>query len=130
MPFRCPKCFVSNTLDIRCSIELPPDRRADEISLQVVACQACRFEALAIYDESRRSVLDSKTWHHTGYQVSREAIQSIDETIRTCPEPHNANCPCPAHTSLGRQDEYGAWHPPVEMNNKGAFPMLIHLGST
>jgi hypothetical protein len=59
MSFVGPECHA-NSLAITQSIELPPDGRSDEISLQIVACQACGFAGTAVYEESRRGALDSE----------------------------------------------------------------------
>ena len=53
MAFRCPQCKTRNSLQIDLAMDLPPDRTSEELSLQVVACGACSFRSLAVYDVGR-----------------------------------------------------------------------------
>jgi hypothetical protein len=127
MPFRCPQCKSPGSLDIAASIELPPDSRSDEISLQVVACSDCQFRGLAVYEESRRGAIDSESWNHIGYWVSPDAVASVLKAIRSCPTPRNAKCKCPAHTSLGKKDVRGVWRGLLEMERSHTFSMRMYL---
>jgi hypothetical protein len=129
MSFRCPQCLTRNSLEIALSIELLPDRRSDEISLQVVSCSACTFRGLAVYAESRYGRQDSESWDHIGYWVSPDAVESISAAIRSCPFPMNPRCTCAAHTSLGGQDVYGKWRGLLEMERGHTFKMRIFYGS-
>ena len=128
MSFRCPQCLTRNTLEITLSIELLPDRQSDEISLQVISCSACDFRGLAVYSESRHGRLDSESWNHIGYWVSRDAVESVSTAIRSCPDPFNSHCLCPAHTGLGEQDVYGKWRGLLEMERGHTFSMRMYLG--
>ena len=56
MTFLCPEC-EHKSLNITAKIELPPDARSDEITLQVVECAQCRFFAIAVDKASRRGAL-------------------------------------------------------------------------
>ena len=97
--FECPTC-LKNTLHITTKIELPPDNRSDEITLQLVKCTRCALQAIAIYEESRRGALDSELWNHTGYQVDDDALKAVTQAIKQCPSPSNPNCQCQPHRTL------------------------------
>ena len=127
MAFRCPQCKTDNSLEIIATMELPRDRRSDEISLQVVDCSACNFSGLAVYEESRRGDLGSESWNHIGYWVSPDAVKSVLKAIRSCPDPFNSRCDCQAHASLGKQDVYGAWRGLLEMERGHTFAMRLAL---
>jgi hypothetical protein len=128
MAFRCPQCLLPGSLEIDCSIELPPDRRSAEIALQVIACSACAFRGLAVYSEARGSVPESERWQHTGYWVSPDAVLSAREAIRSCADPHNRRCTCPAHAGLGEQDYRGLWKGLLELERAHTFLMRLHIG--
>ncbi len=127
MPFRCPQCHSPASLEIARSIELPPDSRSDEITLQVVECSGCGLRAIAVYEESRRGRLDSECWEHSGYQVSFAALERLDRLIDACPDPHNPRCVCPSHRILAGADErrspYGRWRGLEELEIIAFFPM-------
>ncbi len=101
----CPTC-QTNTLNITQSLELPPDVRNDEISLQAVQCASCGLQALAVYRESRRGSLGSESWVHEGYRVSEVDFQRVSGLIGACPNATDKRCPCESHTVLGHQTEY------------------------
>jgi len=127
MSFRCPQCLTPNTLEILQSIEIPSDRHSEEISLQVVGCTACAFRGLAVYEELIRAV-EVDSWQHIGYWVSRDAVETVLQAIRSCPDPHNARCACPAHASLGRKDVYGIWRGLLELERSHTFSMRLWTG--
>jgi hypothetical protein len=127
MPFRCPQCLTPDTLEIIQSIDLPSDRRCDEISLQVIGCSACSFRGLAVYEELVHGA-ESETWHHIGYWVSRDAVESVLAAMKTCLNPYDPRCSCPAHVSLGEKDIYGIWHGLLEMERGHTFSMRIWNG--
>jgi len=54
MAFQCPECKRDSSLRIVQRIEVPPDSRSDQITLQVVRCGSSQFEGIAVYEESRR----------------------------------------------------------------------------
>ena len=110
MPFTCPECSTPKSLKIALKIELPPDSRSDEITLQIVRCSECRFSAIAIYEESRRGDLASESAHHLGYRVGKEELEDLRQTIKRCPDPKNPRCDCSAHRRLGRKDGSGRWN--------------------
>jgi Zn ribbon nucleic-acid-binding protein len=125
MPFRCPQCKTSDSLEIGASLEIPPDRQSCEISLQVVACSACGFRGLAVYREGRASVPESESWQHIGYWVSPDAVESVLRAIQDCPEPHNPKCQCFSHTSLGQKDIRRVWKGLLELERGHTFLMRL-----
>jgi len=119
----CPECLTPGSLNITLSLELPPDSRSDEITLQVVECSHCEFRGVAIYEESRRGALDSESWQHDGYRVALGDLQALIHTMRQCPEPSKPGCPCPAHQHLGRHGATGRWAGLSDTELHGMFPM-------
>jgi hypothetical protein len=109
MTFRCPDCSAAGWMRITRAIELPPDNRSDEIMLQIVKCDRCRFEALAVYEESRRGALADESIDHRGYYVSKADLKAVKSRISKCPRPRDSRCLCQAHKQLGSKDEYGRW---------------------
>jgi hypothetical protein len=127
MPFRCPQCFVRNSLEISLSIELPPDRQSEEIALQVVVCSACYFKGLAVYAEGRGDCPESESWQHIGYWVSPDAVESVRQAIVSCPNPRDPRCACAAHAGLGQKDLRGVWAGLLEMQRGHTFAMRLAL---
>jgi hypothetical protein len=109
MPFQCPECTRSRTLEITDLIELPRDSRSDEITLQIVRCSGCGFEGIAVYEESRRGGFDDESVDHRGWHVRAADLRRLRETIRRCPKPRNPRCSCAAHRALGKKDGSGRW---------------------
>jgi hypothetical protein len=128
MPFRCPQCHTPDSLEIIASIDLSPDRRTGEISLQVLGCSACVFRGLAVYAESRAGSDERDDFEHTGYWVSPDAVENVLAAIRSCPEPRNILCQCPAHRRLGEKDVYGMWSGLLELKHGRTFSMRLFLG--
>jgi hypothetical protein len=122
MPFLCAECG-NPTLAITSAIELPADRRSDEIALQLVACARCGFRAVAVYEESRRGSFDSEAVDHAGYRVTAETLDSIAAQIAACPDPRKTACDCASHRRLGRADDSGRWCGLPE--TAGWFPMRV-----
>lgn len=108
MTFLCPECS-SHSLKITSNIEILPDNRSDEITLQVVKCANCAFSAIAVYEESRRGSLGGESFSHTGYRVHELSVRALKEMIRRCPQPRNKRCDCEVHQKLGRKDPGGRW---------------------
>lgn len=127
MPFACPQCRTYNGLKIIASIELPPDRDSEEITLQVVSCKVCGFKGLALYEESRRSFYEGEDWKHIGYWVSPDAVESVMAAIHSCPDPFNDQCDCPAHTILAEGDAQGVWKGLLEMQRGHTFLMRMAM---
>jgi hypothetical protein len=121
----CPECSAPQGLQIRAKIELPPDSRSDEITLQVVECSRCDFAGIAAYEESRRGGLDSESFSHVGYRVSSEAVGELRRMIRQCPQPGNARCECAAHAKLGSKDRDGRWSGLSELSSEGEFELRL-----
>lgn len=109
MAVACPSCSSAGSLRITVSLELPPDSRSDEITLQIVVCSRCDLTGIAVYQESRRGALDDDSFDHTGYYVESEDLLALREAIAACPSPRNARCRCATHRRLGRRDRTGRW---------------------
>jgi hypothetical protein len=113
------------SLEIFTSIELPPDRQAHEISLQVVCCNTCAFRGLAVYQEGRANIHESQSWQHIGYWVSPDAVDSVLSAIQSCPDRLNRDCKCVAHTSLGEKDVRNYWKGLLELERGHTFLMRM-----
>ncbi len=125
MPFVCPECSRHGSLNIVLSIELPPDSRSDEITLQTVECSDCGFTGIAVYEESRRGALGSESFSHTGYRLSKSDFGDLGEAIRGCTDRRNQRCRCPAHRLLSRTDAAGRWVALRDLEATDAFPVKI-----
>jgi len=121
VPFICPDCSGQGSLKIVLSIELPPDSRSDEITLQIIECSACRFSGIAVYEESRRGPLDSESFHHTGYHLTKSQLRDLRKAIKSCPDRTNWRCRCPAHLRLSRTDAGGRWNALWDLETADAF---------
>lgn len=128
MAFRCPQCHTRDSLEIIASMEFPPDRRSGEIALQVVGCAVCPFRGLAVYAEARGGYSERDDFEHTGYWVSPDAVDKVLAAIQSCPDPHQPQCKCPAHTRLGEKDVYGMWSGLLEMKQGHTFSMRMSMG--
>lgn len=125
MPFVCPECSRRGSLKIVLSIELPPDSRSDEITLQIVECSDCVFAGITVYEESRRGALGSESFHHTGYHLSRSELRDLRKAIRSCPNRTSWRCRCPTHQMLSRTDGGGRWIALRGLETTDAFPVKI-----
>lgn len=125
MGFSCPACKRAEDLAIRAAIALPSDSRSDEIYLQLTRCNQCGFEAVAVYEESRRGALDQEAFQHVGYFLGRESLQFVKDRMRFCPDPDNPNCPCPVHQELGAVDAFGSWNGLAGLEVGDHFQMQI-----
>ncbi|UCH01468.1 MAG: hypothetical protein JSV20_06250 [Candidatus Bathyarchaeota archaeon] len=123
MTFICPQCS-SASLKIALRIELPPDSRSDEITIQTIRCSQCSFAGLAIYEESRRGALDSESVYHRGYCVKADTLTSIQKQIRECPEPTNPYCQCRNHKTLSRLNRLGRWNWLDDISHFGPFKLV------
>jgi hypothetical protein len=104
----CPDCR-RDSLSIAASLELPSDSRSDEITIQVVECAGCGFEALAVYEESRRGGFDSGSVDHRAYRTPRGVVHAVRHQLAGCPSPKNARCRCAVHRLLGTKNAAGRW---------------------
>lgn len=125
MPFLCPECSTSQSLKINAKIELPPDSRSDEITLQIVECSRCRFAGIAVYEESRRGALDDESFSHVGYRVSARDLGTLKRTIAQCPEPNNWRCGCSAHQTLSKKDVGGRWNGLQGIECRERFKLIL-----
>lgn len=123
MSFLCPACGAPGGLRIRLSLELPPDARSDETTVQSVACDQCGFQGAAVYEESRRGALDSEAWNHTGYRLPRSEALRLAALLQQCPQPGKPSCGCLTHQALGGQDAHGRWLGLAGFEIEGEFPM-------
>jgi len=96
---RCPECGGSG-LRIQATMELGPDHRSDERSIQALRCPDCGLTAVGMYEESRRGALDSESWSHTGYPAGVKALAALKRLVRSCPAPKDPRCKCAAHRQL------------------------------
>jgi len=123
LPFTCPDCSRPGSLRITLRIELPPDSRSDEITLQVVECSDCGFAGIAVYEESRRGSLGSETWNHTGYHLPKAELRDLRKMMKSCPDPTNPRCTCAAHQYLSPTDAAGRWNALHSLDTRDAFPI-------
>ena len=124
MGFVCPQCRAG-LMKIILSIELPPDSRSDEISVQILKCLKCGFAGLGIYEESNRGRLDSESVHHRGYYVDGSTLTSIEKLIGQCPNPKKSVCRCKIHRSLGSVNKLGRWNWLEKISHKETFQLQI-----
>ena len=122
MSFKCPECSAQS-LAITRSFELSADSRSDEITLQTVKCSGCGFAGVAVYEESRRGVLDSESFSHTGYRVSASGLRWLKRMMGRCPRPRDSRCSCATHRTLGRRDASGRWNGMDSVACEGAFEL-------
>jgi hypothetical protein len=125
MAFVCPECATPQGLQIKASIELPPDSRSDEITVQVVECSRCSFVGIAVYEESRRGGLDRESYSHVGYRAPPQTVKDLRQILNRCPRPRNTNCECYAHSQLGTKDSTGRWSGLSEYSIEGEFELLL-----
>ena len=125
MPFVCPKCSGPRSLNIALSLELPPDSRSDEITLQIIECSRCSFAGIAVYEESRRGRFGTESFHHTGYDVPVGDLSALREKLERCPEPRNARCRCAVHRKLGRKDASGRWDGLKDISHQAPFELRL-----
>jgi len=123
MAFECPECTAHRSLRITARIELPPDSRSDEITLQIVKCARCGFAGVAVYEESRRGALDSESFDHRGYRVGQAELAALRHTLRQCRQPGNRRCDCAVHRALGQRDIGGRWLEPEALRWEESFAM-------
>ncbi len=125
MAFRCPACQGPRSLQIVSSLELPPDSRSDEITLQLIECSRCDFIGVAVYEESRRGALDDDSFDHVGYPVAPALWNRLWEMIERCPDPRNPRCTCPTHRLLGAQNALGRWKGVDGVSYRQAFALEL-----
>jgi hypothetical protein len=124
MPFQCPECSRSS-LKVAQRIELPPDSRSDEITLQIVTCSQCDFAAIAVYEESRRGALFDESVDHRAYRTTPADLKALRRAIRNCPKPRDPRCRCASHQRLGRQDASGRWDGLSDVHLEGRFNLVF-----
>ncbi len=120
MSFRCPAC-TTHTLAIILRLELPPDSRWDEITLQTLACTRCGFTGVAVYQESRRGALDREIVHHEGFRLAPAEQRRLERALRSCPRPNDRRCECFAHRAFGSTNASGRWTGLDTLTRTGLF---------
>ena len=108
MGLTCPMCG-QDSLKIKSSLEMPPDVRSDEITVQLIECSQCGFKGVGVYEESRRGRLDSESVDHYGYGLKNPEWKRLAALIKTCPEPRRKDCDCPSHGKLNEKSRHGRW---------------------
>ena len=124
MSFRCPACARASGLAIVRRLELPPDARSDEITLQVVRCQSCGFAGIAVYEESRRGGFGDDHYSHIGYRIEPAQVDAIEAALARCPDPGRPRCRCAVHRTFGRRDAHGRCAGLDELDLRSPFPMV------
>jgi hypothetical protein len=122
----CPKCSDTN-MKITSQIQLPPDSRSDEVSVQILKCKKCNFEGLAVYEESRRGSLNDESIHHRGYKVSKTLLKEAKEKITHCPTPKNSKCKCSTYIQLKKKNNLGRTMFINDLNHFESFEILFRL---
>lgn len=112
-------------LEIEAFLELPPDSRSDEITVQIIACRRCDFAGVAIYEESRRGAPDRESVDHAGYYVDDDGLQRLRQALDACPAPADPRCSCAVHGELGRTDAGGRWRGMEAFSLGKRFPIKI-----
>ena len=124
MGFVCPRC-LGGSMKITSSIELPPDSRSDEITVQILKCSKCGFSGLGVYEETRRGRLNSESVHHRGYYLDDSTLISIEKMIKRCPKPKKSNCQCKSHLFFYTVNEFGRWTWLEKITYKETFKLLL-----
>lgn len=95
MDYKCPECGIRLVLQVQSAIVLPADDRDDEVSLQLVECDHCDYQAVAVYRENRRGA--EEAWSFEGHAVPAELRAELESAVSSCPEPKNPRCGCAGH---------------------------------
>jgi len=120
--FICPSCG-EKALEITSSIELPPDSRSDEITLQILECTNCEFKSLGLYEESRRGALGSEPINHMSIYLPKDVLEGIESMIKKCPDPKNPRCSCTSHRCFSVKSN-GRWKWIEKLNYKKSFRLI------
>lgn len=105
--FVCPVCR-RGTFGISKTIELRPDARWSEITLQLLWCNTCHFEAIGVYKENNWGA--SEIVEHHGYQAPVLLRQRLGELIDGCPRRPDRSCDCASCSTLSATDGSGTWN--------------------
>lgn len=125
--FTCPECAQPGALAITHRLVLPGDRRADEIALEILACD-CGFKGLAVTEElqsppvagaARKAAAATAAGtgvgagagaERMGFRLPAAAVDLLAYLIARCPDPAEEYCPCPFHAALNRRDLRDKWN--------------------
>ncbi len=124
MALLCPDCAGRGALLIEAFMEIPPDSRSDEITIQLVKCGSCEFIGAAVYEESRRGRLDDESVDHYGFRLERADWERLAKMLKACPRPRDTKCKCRSHTKLNPRSEYGRWQGLNEFNPGKRFTVI------
>ncbi len=95
MEYKCPECGIRLVLQVQSVIVLPADDRDDEVSLQLVECDHCDYQAVAVYRENRRG--SDEAWSFDGWAVPEGLRAELEAAISSCPRPQDPRCGCAGH---------------------------------
>ncbi len=105
----CPECGRAGAPGVARRIVLPGDRRADEITLEILAC-GCGFKAIAVTEQPRRASLRDAAPDRVGYRLPAAAVDLLAFLIAQCPKPAEEYCGCDSHAALNRRDLRNQWN--------------------
>lgn len=123
MGLTCPSCGAPGALWVGAALDVPGDVRADEISVQALACLGCGARRVGLYEASRRGGMDDELVDHRALRVSDEVAAEIARAIAACPEPRNSSCECASHRRFGKRDPRGRAEPLRGVPSDGADPL-------
>jgi hypothetical protein len=124
--FQCPDCLDLKALKIIQAIELPPDNRSDEITLQIIECTNCSFTGFAVYEESRRGRIEGESFSHIGFKAKHESVSRLRLLIQNCPNPKTIYCDCDTHQMLTTKDQSGRWNGLTNFETGDEFILRYH----
>lgn len=102
MAIVCSKCSTPDSVQIKRTMELPPDHWSDEISFCIVECSSCNFRWIVVFEESRRVALGTESWRSASYGISQEEMASLEAAMEQCPALEDKSCQCPGHRFVGQ----------------------------
>jgi len=105
--FCCPECGEAS-LAITKAIELHPDARWNEITLQLLWCRGCDFEGVGVYKENNWGASEVVERH--GYRTPISTRVRLSELIEQCPKRSDRRCECSSCATLSATDAQGNWN--------------------
>jgi len=105
--FRCPECGEAS-LRITKAIELRPDARWSEITLQLLRCETCDFDGIGVYKENNWG--SSEIVKHRSYRAPVSVRSRLAELIEACPKRSDRRCECSSCSVLSVTDDSGEWN--------------------
>jgi len=104
--FRCPECGEAS-LRITKAIELRPDARWSEITLQLLRCETCDFDGIGVYKENNWG--SSEIVEYRSYRAPVSVRSRLSELIEACPKRSDRRCECLSCSVLSVTDDSGEW---------------------